>query len=97
MITGNLENIFSLDGKTALVTGGGQGLGGAIAEGFAQFGADVSVVDINPSPFHLHLHVSAVPTPSRCDSLPATCPPVPTCLELSQVVSTCPAPHPPTA
>jgi NAD(P)-dependent dehydrogenase (short-subunit alcohol dehydrogenase family) len=42
-----LKNIFSLEGKTALITGGGQGLGGAIAEGFAQFGADVSVVDIN--------------------------------------------------
>jgi NAD(P)-dependent dehydrogenase (short-subunit alcohol dehydrogenase family) len=47
MIIGDLKNIFSLEGKTALITGGGQGLGGAIAEGFAQFGADVSVVDIN--------------------------------------------------
>ncbi len=47
MITSDLRKVFSLAGKTALVTGGGQGLGGAIAEGFAQFGADVAVVDIN--------------------------------------------------
>jgi len=48
MSIGNVKNIFSLEGKCAIVTGGGQGLGGAIAEGFAQYGADVAVLDINP-------------------------------------------------
>lgn len=47
MQIGDVKNLFNLEGKNALVTGGGQGLGGAIAEGFAQFGADVAVVDIN--------------------------------------------------
>lgn len=49
---GNLKNIFDLTGKFALVTGGGQGLGQAIAEGFSQFGAAVSVVDLNPETSH---------------------------------------------
>lgn len=37
-------NIFSLTNKTAIVTGGGRGLGRAIAIGLAQFGADVALV-----------------------------------------------------
>lgn len=49
---GNMKNLFDLTGKIALVTGGGQGLGRGIAEGFAQFGAAISVVDLNPETSH---------------------------------------------
>lgn len=44
---GDVKKIFSLEEKVVLVTGGGQGLGQAMAEGFTQFGAAVSIVDIN--------------------------------------------------
>ncbi len=47
MVIDNVKKIFSLEAKTALVTGNGQGLGGVISKGFARFGADVAVVDIN--------------------------------------------------
>jgi NAD(P)-dependent dehydrogenase (short-subunit alcohol dehydrogenase family) len=49
---GNVKNIFDLSGKVALVTGSGQGLGRGIAEGFAQYGAAISVVDVNPETSH---------------------------------------------
>ena len=38
---------FRLDNKTAIITGGGSGIGQAIALNFAENGAKVHILDIN--------------------------------------------------
>ena len=44
----NYRDLFSLEGKTALVTGGTGGLGSAIALAFLQQGANVAVCGGHP-------------------------------------------------
>ena len=41
------RDIFDLTGRNALVTGGGRGLGKAMAMGLAQYGANIAIVDID--------------------------------------------------
>ena len=43
------NKLFRVDGKAALVTGGAQGIGAAVAEALAQMGASVLVTDIQES------------------------------------------------
>ncbi len=43
----NILNRFKLDGKTALITGGAQGIGRAFAHALGEAGAKIAVVDIN--------------------------------------------------
>ncbi len=44
---GFVSTLFSLEGRVAAVTGGGSGLGQAMAVGLAQAGASVGVLDVN--------------------------------------------------
>jgi NAD(P)-dependent dehydrogenase (short-subunit alcohol dehydrogenase family) len=44
---GFVDGLFRLDGRVAAVTGGGSGLGAAMAKGLAQAGAALATVDVN--------------------------------------------------
>jgi len=43
----SVKEMFTLDGKKAIVTGGGGGIGSAIAHGFAELGVDIALLDRN--------------------------------------------------
>ena len=43
----NVQELFSLNGKRGFITGGARGIGRCLAEGFAEMGADIALVDIN--------------------------------------------------
>jgi sorbose reductase len=45
----NIVERFSLRGKVSVITGGAGAIGSAIAEGFAQAGSDVIILDLKPN------------------------------------------------
>ena len=51
---------LTLNGKVAIVTGGGQGIGKAISLALARCGAAVCIADINPVPVKMSPHRSGL-------------------------------------
>ena len=47
LVPHNMHKLFDLSGRVALITGAATGFGEVIATGFAQYGCDVAVADVN--------------------------------------------------
>ena len=62
-----MTDLFSIAGKTALVTGGSRGIGLMIAEGFVRAGADVTICIALPFAF-----VKRIRSPTLMPSAPAS-------------------------
>jgi 2-deoxy-D-gluconate 3-dehydrogenase len=55
-----MKNMFDLTGKTALVTGGGKGLGGGISLGLARAGADIVIASSRDNDRTVHNEIIAL-------------------------------------
>mgnify|MGYP000297351960 CR=1 FL=1 len=56
-----MTDLFDMTGKTVLITGGSRGLGRAMAQGFAEAGADIAIVSRKldaPLPDKLRFHAA---------------------------------------
>src|SRR5947209_2865222 len=67
----SVQRWFSLEGQVALVTGGGRGLGKAIARGYAEAGASVCLVSRNREALEAAAKEIAAGTGARALALPA--------------------------
>src|SRR5437870_1677 len=56
----NDDELFSLKGQVALITGAAKGLGKALAEGLARRGADIAAIDMDESVEAVAAEVAAV-------------------------------------
>jgi 2-deoxy-D-gluconate 3-dehydrogenase len=63
-----MDDLFSLQGKVALVTGAAQGIGREIALGFARYGADIVAIDLTDEKL-LTLKNEIVAQKRRCQIL----------------------------
>lgn len=62
---------FSLEGKTAVITGASRNIGAAISRGFAEEGADLLLVARDPGPLEAHAEALRRETGVRVESLSA--------------------------